>query len=85
MADSRVSCNPEFWEGAEKLVNWCDHHIHKKGDRSECTNYWSECTNYRSECTNYRVFSLLCLPGKAYAKCLGKGWREIIKLKQDDA
>ena len=37
--------------------------VHKKGDRSECTNY--------------RSIFLLSLPWKAYTKCLGKRYREI--------
>ena len=45
--------------------------IHKKGDRSECTNY--------------RGIFLLSLPGKVYAKCLQKRCYEIIELQLDNA
>ena len=44
--------------------------IHRKGDRSECTNYWG--------------ISLLSLQWKVYAKCLVKRCREIIEPKLDD-
>jgi len=44
--------------------------IHKKGDRSELTNY--------------RGISLLSLSGKVYAKCLETRCREIIESKLDD-
>ena len=44
--------------------------IYKRGDRKECTNY--------------QEISLLSLPGKAYAKCLEKKCREIVKSKLED-
>lgn len=45
-----------FWKDTERLTNWGDHPIHKKGDRSECINHLG--------------ISLLSLPRKVYAKCL---------------
>ena len=44
--------------------------IFKKGDRKQCTKYIG--------------ISLLSLPGKAYAKCLERKRREILKLKLED-
>ena len=44
--------------------------IHKKGARSECSNYRSIC--------------LLSPSGKVYAKCLEERYREIIEAKLDD-
>ena len=44
--------------------------MHRKGDRSEGTNYWG--------------ISLLSLPKRVYAKCLAQRCREIIEPKLDD-
>ena len=41
--------------------------IHKKG--------------YKRKCTNYRGISLISVPGKVYAKCLEKKFREIVEPK----
>ena len=35
----------------------------------------------RKQCTNYRGISLLSLPGKVYAKCLERKFREIVESK----
>ena len=45
--------------------------IHKKEDNRKCTNY--------------RGISLISVPGKVYAKCPKKKWREVVEPKLTDA
>ena len=39
----------------------------------------------RKDCTNYRGISLLSLPGKVYAKCLGRRCREIVESQIEES
>ena len=47
------------------MADQCVNISHKKRDKKKCTNY--------------RGISLLSLPGKVYAKCLEKRYREIVE------
>ena len=61
------------WKHGKTLRDWQTGviiPIFKKGDRKLCTNY--------------RGMSLLCLPGKVYAKCLERKCREIVESKLED-
>ena len=47
--------------------------IYKKGKRKEFTKQ-----------SNYRGISLLSLPGKVYAKCFERKYREVVESKLED-